>query len=178
MRYSFISYLVLLFILIAGCATSHSVQENGPSENKSSFDTGKKMADLNFKKNSLLDPLRIKFQVSAECTGPDCTPDEAQLDFFVVPGPTKVVLRDLSLTLNAGQVIYQWNGPKWDYVEDAPVALGLLKSVTLDKKMLQQIAGNEDIFGDLGGQGFKWSYENREPIRELLADMQFSGAEN
>ncbi len=178
MRYPLTASLVLLIILIAGCATSHSGQEDGASEEKINFDTGLNVADLRFQNNSLFDPVSFKFRVLAQCNGPDCIPDEAQLEFFVVPGQTRVVLYDLSLTINAGEEKYQWLGPDLNYIGGGTSAVGLVKSVPLDKKMLHQIAENINLLGNFAGQEFEWSYENREPIRKLLADMRFTEAEN
>lgn len=177
MRYPLTTHLVLLIILMAGCATSHSGQRHSVSEYKSSFDTGLNTADLKFENRSLFASVRFKFQVLAQCTGPGCTPDEARLAFFIVPGQTSIYLYDLSLIIYAGEEKYKWLGPDLHDVNNRTMAFGLVKSVPLNKKMLYQIAKNTDVSGNFAGQEFVWSYENREPIRNLLANMRLPEAE-
>src|SRR5699024_6565436 len=117
----------------------------------------------------------VQYRARAQCKGANCVPEKAQLSFFVESGANSLYLSNRNLSIEADGKSYEWREREWTNIYDSPPVLGLIKLVILNRDELIQLANAQEVHGVLSGQRFKWSHQNRKPLRELVAEMESPG---
>lgn len=173
MRYLSVCLLCLVFVWFEGCASTKPGPGNSQDAGqKSTFKTELITANFSISGGGLSTPVPIQYRARAQCKGVECIPEKAELSFFLEPGPNTVYLDDRTLSIEANGESYYWQGQDWTNIYHSPPVLGLIKMVRLKQDELVQIANARKVTGVLAGQNFEWTYQNRAPLRKMIAEMK------
>lgn len=155
-------YAALIFF--SGCATSNQTEDN-----ITEYDTDVVPAKFSFDSSSLADDAAILYRVQVHSGEKNEAPTKAELSFLVRPGSNDLYLKSRTLSIQANGHSYKWPGREWIDVFQSPPLRGIITTVRLSYDDLGAIANTREVKGNLGGQNFEWSYESREPIRNLMS---------
>lgn len=171
MRCLSIGLTFLLIILLGSCSSTKPNRQETAGRTLT-WKTDRTPANFVHSSNSLTGSVTVLYQVQAHCTGINCIPDTAELTFSRQSSSNTLYLSSRNLSIQAGKENYEWKGiERTDIYETQPVG-GIIKNVTLEWDQLVQIATAYQVTGNLAGQNFTWTYENREPLRTLLSEVK------
>ena len=165
-RWVKIAILAVLMFLSA-CSTA----KQQAAERSSDFTTGLVPANFKLDNSSLADPAELLYRVDVRLNREDELPQKIKLTFHLRPGSNTVYLQSRSLSLTAGHKTFDWPKKEWTNIYNSPPVRGRITTVILSYDDLAKIAGSDTVEGNLSGQNFDWSYQNREPIRQLIAKV-------
>lgn len=160
-----LTLLLLTGFGLAGCATSRMTKY------EKSFKTDLTRANFSFNSSGLGSHIPIFYQVQVHCKEADCSTPEIALSFSLQSGSNDIYLNDLDLDIYTDGQDYHWPSNDNQRITHSPPVNGRFRTVSLTKEQLRHIAGNEKVKGNLAGNQFKWTYENRKPLRSLLKKL-------
>jgi hypothetical protein len=171
MRYALISMLLMGSLVLTECATSGSSKHH-QQNHKKTFRTSAIRANFSLSEGSLGNTIPILYQVQIQCKSADCKSPKGTLSFSLERDFRTVYLSKRGLTIHAGDKKYHWNRHEWLDIRNSPPVYGQIISVHLKKSEIKQIAESKNVTGTLAGIHFKWTYENRKPVRSLLDKIE------
>src|SRR5699024_3740668 len=124
-------------------------------------------ANFSFNSSGLGNSIPVFYQVQAHCKAAHCSEPKIILSFSLQSGSNDIYLNDLDLDIYTGGRDYHWPSNDEQRIQHSPPVNGRFRTVSLSKAQLKQIAGNKKVEGNLAGLQFKWSYQNRKPLRSL-----------
>lgn len=168
--------LTFLFIfLLGGCGSSKSGTQDAAGQSLT-WKTKRIPANFVLSSNSFTGPVRIYYQLRAQCNSTNCKPTQAQLTFSRQSNTNTLYLSNRNLSIQAGKENYEWKGVERTNIYETQAVGGIIKNVTLEWDQFVQIATAHDVSGNLAGENFKWTYENRAPLRTLLSKIESNSA--
>lgn len=153
-----------ILIVSAACATTNQKRDN----NDGDYSTGVIPTNFQLDSSSLADDIDILYRVKVHVDDENGTRQNAELTFQIRSGSNKIYLKSRSLSMTAGNKSFDWPGREWSNVYNSPPVMGIITTVKLEYSDLVTIANASEVTGNLAGQNFEWSYQNREPIRDLI----------
>lgn len=171
MRFSSFILILLLLYLSVGCASTQDA-----SSGDFTFKTKTVPANFGLSSNSYSGTVTVLYQAQAKCEGVNCVPDQVELLFRRESSFNTLYLNNRNLTIRAGNQSYEWKEAYRPNINETQRVVGVIKSVILDWDQFVQIATSYDVTGNLAGENFKWTYENRAPLRTLLSEIESKNA--
>ncbi len=176
MRYLAQLLLFLLIIGLTGCGSTRSGTQESASE-QISWKTERIPTNFVLASNSFAGSVTVLYQVLADCSGANCTPAKAELIFSRQSSSNALYLSNRNLSIEADSEHYEWEGIEHKRIYETQRVGGLIKSVSLKWEQLVQIATAVRVSGNLAGENFEWTYENRAPLRQLLSRVKSNQAD-
>ena len=161
-------FLILSALLLAGCTGSRPpvTARYQSAANETIYRARSIGLGTLFESGGLGQDPRVSLRGWATCSGENCHPREAWLSFSLQRSAKEMQLvSDRSVRIETAQDAYTWN-QKNVPGSRAPTS-GEIVRVSLDMATLEDIATTKRFQGTIGGEGFKLSYEEREPLRAL-----------
>jgi hypothetical protein len=155
---------------LAGCsstAPTPTVSYNA-SENRTSYRTGTmrigRLDGAGYGSNTA-----ILLSVKARCSGPECTPEAAQLTFLLQGSASDVALSNRSVSIVAdGQTFTRRNTSRWHSREDIRMSQGRVAGLRLSLSELETIAAASSLSGQLGDNPLDFDQNVRSHLREFV----------
>lgn len=158
--------IILMLLWLTGCASSQTGAQ------QFSWQTERMPTNFVIASSSFAGSVTVLYQVIADCIGPNCTPDEAELIFSRQSSSNALYLSNTNLSIKAGNEQFVWEGIERERIYENQRVGGLIKSVTLKWEELVQIATAVYVSGNLAGENFEWEYQNRKPLRQFLSKVE------
>lgn len=168
--------------LLAGCGSSRPSASANYRQARNEMVYRTRPIDLGalFESGGLgIDP-RVSLRGWAACDGENCQPSEAWLSFTLQRGSKEMrVVSDRSVTIKTAEDVYTWQqGDRRNSgnelvqeMRGAPTS-GEIARVELDWATLKDIATTQEFRGTIGGKDFSLSYDEREPLRAMMEQME------
>ena len=166
--------LFAAIIFLSACTAT----KNHGAEQSAEFTTSLVPANFKLENSSLAEPAELLYRVDIRLNSESDIPEKARLTFHLRPGSNTVYLQSRALSLTAGGETFDWPGREWRNIYDSPPVRGRITTVRLSYDDLAKIANSKAVEGNLSGQNFEWSYQNREPIRQLIAKIDTEAPRN
>jgi hypothetical protein len=171
---SLVSSLLGLSLLVVGCGTTGpgtSVSYEA-SQNRTNFRTGTmtvgRLGGLGYGSNT-----SILLSARAQCSGRNCTPNQARLSFLLQGSSSDVALSDRSISLTAdGKEYARRDAVRWRSPEDIRRAQGRIVSLTLPLSELSQIANASSLSGRLGNNSLSLDRGVRTKLKQFVQTMR------
>lgn len=154
-RWRRLAPLALAITILVGCGGTKSMVSYNAGANQTRFDTGTMTVAQATSGAGYGSQTSVVMQVTAQCSGADCTPKRAALSFFV-QGSSDLSLSNRSISIEAdGTTFAGGKRASWNRVTDSRQAEGRIAKITLPLADLDTIANAGTVKGSLGGMALR-----------------------
>lgn len=95
---------------------------------------------------------------------------------FIMEGTQTVELGERDVTLSVGTETITWDDPQTREVnQTTTIRSGTFAKVSISSGQLSTIGSVSEVRGTVGTAGFTIPYDNREPVRTLLSEVEQKG---
>ena len=170
-----LSLLVLVAVLLAGCGASRApatAQYNAPQD-----ETVYRARSINlgtmFPTGGLSPDPSVEMNSWARCSGEDCRPQRIWLAFSIRGTSQPGVLSNRDVKIRTSENTHTWPDERRRTTgaenKIPGSAGGELTRISMGLGTFRDIATSQRVSGTLGGENFSLSYEERAPLRAMLA---------
>lgn len=166
--------LLLVSLFVAGCGTtgpSTSVSYEA-SNDRTNVQTGT-MTVGRIGGSSYGSNTSILLSARAQCSGRNCTPEQARLSFLLQGSASDVAISNRSVSLIAdGEEYARRNAVNWNSQKDIRMSQGRIASLTLPLSALSEIANASSLSGRLGNNSLSLDRGVRTQLKQFVETMR------
>jgi hypothetical protein len=165
-------FLLALCLLVASGCSSSSVQQT-TDEGQAALRTRPIPIYEDASASMTLRSAEAPYQITAitRCPDANCAQGGAFLVVRSMRGVHSGTINYIPVTMNVDGVQYTW--PELDNtVQQQRVASGEILRLAMDITKLRAVAFGDDVDLNLGSTRFPLTYNQREPLRQLIAELQ------